>query len=71
MERSEEMQRDVDSLSKSMFGMTVAEARAQGICVVCKSPAVSFRDALSEKEYGISGMCQRCQDSVFEKAEHE
>lgn len=25
-----------------------------------------FRDALSEKEYKISGLCQTCQDSVFE-----
>lgn len=24
-----------------------------------------FKDALSEKEYTISGMCQECQDSVF------
>lgn len=24
-----------------------------------------FRDALSYKEYGISGMCQKCQDRVF------
>lgn len=27
--------------------------------------ATEFRDALSRKEYGISGMCQKCQDSVF------
>lgn len=24
-----------------------------------------FRDLRSVKEYGISGMCQECQDSVF------
>lgn len=24
-----------------------------------------FRDELSKKEFGISGMCQKCQDSVF------
>lgn len=24
-----------------------------------------FRDALSLREYGISGMCQNCQDSIF------
>ena len=35
------------------------------ICVCCGSLAVSFRDELSRKEYGISGMCQECQDSVF------
>ena len=68
MERSEDMQKSVDSLSESMFGLSIADARAQGICVVCKSPAVAFRNALSEKEYSISGMCQRCQDSVFKEA---
>lgn len=67
MERSEDMQQALDSLSEGMFGLNVADARAQGICVVCRSPAVSFRDALSEKEYGISGMCQRCQDAVFKE----
>jgi len=25
-----------------------------------------FRDALSKKEYSISGLCQDCQDKVFE-----
>jgi hypothetical protein len=24
-----------------------------------------FRDKLSAKEYGISGMCQTCQDKIF------
>lgn len=24
-----------------------------------------FRDALSRKEYSISGLCQQCQDKVF------
>lgn len=25
----------------------------------------TFKDALSHKEFGISGLCQACQDSVF------
>lgn len=39
----------------------------EGICPVCGlviDPG-EFRDALSRKEYVISGMCQRCQDEVF------
>jgi len=24
-----------------------------------------FKDELSKKEFGISGMCQKCQDEVF------
>lgn len=26
----------------------------------------SFRDSLSKKEFFISGLCQRCQDKIFE-----
>ena len=38
-----------------------------GFCPTCSKPVSSleFRDALSKKEYEISGMCQSCQDSVF------
>jgi hypothetical protein len=31
----------------------------------CAEPNVEFRDALSKREYEISGICQTCQDSVF------
>ena len=34
-------------------------------CVFCKDPDLNFRDQLSEKEYTISGICQKCQDDVF------
>lgn len=36
-------------------------------CPMCKKPITTFRDQLSLKEYGISGMCQSCQDDVFGK----
>ena len=38
------------------------------ICLICGSP-VQFRDKLSEKEYTISGMCQKCQDETFKLIE--
>ena len=41
------------------------EIMANKRCVICGGPATEFRDALSRKEYGISGMCQKCQDKVF------
>lgn len=31
----------------------------------CGEPVEGFRDALSKREYAISGLCQRCQDAVF------
>ena len=55
---------------KSMgFGQAVKDVE-NGICpkgVGCgKQIKMSdFRDALSIKEFRISGLCQNCQDSVF------
>jgi hypothetical protein len=34
-------------------------------CCTCEGDAEEFRNRLSEREYAISGMCQKCQDSVF------
>jgi len=34
-------------------------------CVLCTGHVAEFRDALSEKEFEISGMCQSCQDKLF------
>jgi hypothetical protein len=31
----------------------------------CGQPITGFKDALSSKEYSISGFCQACQDKVF------
>lgn len=41
----------------------------KGNCPSCGAMIehVKFRDALSIKEYYISGLCQECQDSVFGK----
>lgn len=34
-------------------------------CPTCGKEVGEFRDHLSRKEFTISGMCQKCQDSVF------
>lgn len=36
-----------------------------GICPVCGNACGAFRDALSQREHNISGMCQECQDDFF------
>lgn len=43
----------------------------QNLCPFCgeKIRMISFRDALSVKEYQISGLCQQCQDDFFEEKE--
>ena len=37
------------------------------MCVSCGCYAGWFKDDLSAKEYTISGLCQQCQDEVFEE----
>ena len=37
----------------------------KGLCPTCTKPVGTFRDSLSYKEFGISGMCQACQDEIF------
>lgn len=31
----------------------------------CGGPATEFRDSISEREYSISGFCQKCQDGII------
>ena len=56
-------------LSKPAFAIfpEAADRIMQSICVTCPNDIVEmdFRDETSTKEYGISGMCQSCQDAVF------
>ena len=40
---------------------------AEGLCPFCKQKIGEFRDALSLKEFHISGLCQNCQDDTFGK----
>tara|TARA_R110000824_G_scaffold221016_1_gene408150 strand:- start:81 stop:308 length:228 start_codon:yes stop_codon:yes gene_type:complete len=46
-----------------------------GLCVTCDDEislqALTQMNVISRKEYGISGMCQVCQDSVFSEPEEE
>ena len=39
------------------------------LCVTCNKPIneADFKDTRSEAEYEISGMCQLCQDNMFER----
>lgn len=65
MEREPEMQKAVDELFKSTTGKTLTESQDTKVCSFCGKPATKFKDKLSKKEYGISGMCQDCQDGFF------
>jgi hypothetical protein len=44
---------------------TKKQAIEDEVCNLCSEPILSFRDAISKTEYGISGLCQNCQDEIF------
>lgn len=50
---------------------TQKKLKDEGKCPTCAQPVGEFRNALSRKEFSISGMCQRCQDSVFGTGEDD
>lgn len=57
----------LDDFTKKTFGRTATESAQKKICVACGKPVTGFRDPLSAKEYGISGLCQSCQNKVFKE----
>ena len=67
MERTKELQSFLDNFTKKAFGMSQTEAKEKKVCPFCHKPinVEDFRDELSIKEYGISGLCQKCQDDTF------
>ncbi len=67
-DKAPEIAKFLDTVTGRIFGRERTSSIEGNICVACgaKAPPESFRDDLSIKEYSISGLCQRCQDSVFE-----
>ena len=60
-----------EEIAQTLFGRSRTIAMNGGQCVTCGEFNLEFRDKLSRKEYGISGMCQCCQDSVFGNPEEK
>lgn len=54
---------------KMLFGVDRRDAINNNLCqpapIGCGGVANVFRDEISRREYRISGLCQKCQDSVF------
>jgi hypothetical protein len=65
MERPTPKAAGIVAMMTAIVGIDRMTAMEHGICTMCRSSAVEFRDALSETEYRISGLCQVCQDKVF------
>jgi hypothetical protein len=55
----------LEELCLRLWKRTRRESIENDICLVCGKPARFFRDVLAQKEYTISGMCQKCQDETF------
>ena len=62
--KSKEIEAMLERFS-ARLSLTRSSAERDNKCVTCGGDATEFRDAISEKEYQISKMCQTCQDSVF------
>ena len=60
-----------NELTKNMFGKSKDDCMSEKICVFCHKSITSFKDELSLKEFGISGMCQKCQDEIFTEPSEE
>jgi len=71
MKRTPEMQATLDKLETTFFGMSNSKAIETNTCVQCHKPATIFNDALSTKEFTISGLCQACQDIAFAPCEDD
>lgn len=52
------------------FGEMVDNAKS-GVCPLCKKVVDinEFLDEISKREFKISGMCQSCQDEIFNPKE--
>lgn len=57
---------DEDIMKSAGFGGAIENIK-QGLCAMCATPVKreELKDALSKKEFDISGLCQKCQDEVF------
>ena len=65
--KSKAIKKVLDNFAEKQFGKSKTECEEQNICVFChnKVNLKDFRDDISRKEYGISGLCQKCQDDTF------
>ena len=54
---------NIENFLENIFGRS--SSIRNNSCVFCKTSVGKFKDELSESEYRISGMCQKCQDEVF------
>jgi hypothetical protein len=58
---------EIEAVLTAIAGTSRQDAATRQVCVACRGTARVFRDSLSRREYQISGLCQPCQDAVFDE----
>jgi hypothetical protein len=61
----------LDNMTNALYGRSASDSIKADVCVSCRKPAVEFTDELSRREFAISGLCQKCQDFIFNPDEEE
>jgi len=65
----ERIEAKLDLIIKSL-GYDAKEEKGEEVmpivCWRCNKIITGFKDELSKKEYQISGLCQSCQDEIFD-----
>lgn len=64
-DKSPEMEQALDDVTQRQFGRTRTQSIRENKCVSCGGDASQFTDPLSQKEYGISGLC------TWERLKHD
>jgi len=59
----------IENLLENIFGVNRRQTIESDTCVSCKGEAKKFRDEISRREYSISGLCQSCQDLIFNETD--
>jgi len=60
---------DIDALLTSITGRSRVNSIKSDVCVFSEQDydhSVEFIDAISEREYRNSGLCQTCQNRIFQ-----
>jgi hypothetical protein len=59
----------IDEILTAISGNDRVASINANICNWCRGDVIGFADDISAVEYGISGLCQKCQDDVFKEPE--
>jgi len=54
-----------DEIMKNLGFEEEVERKNHGFCAICGLAVSEFRNEISKREWEISGMCHKCQDSIF------